>query len=67
MASEIKLTNQDVSSIKDRLKDASLQPDEKELLEALLKMAQNHPVHGEGDIAWFFNWRPPTTKGAGRS
>ena len=69
MASEIKLSLEDIEALKKRLTASDLKADEKKLIEALLEMAKNHPAHGQVDIAWFFEWqRPPSpTKGAGSS
>jgi hypothetical protein len=57
MPNEIKLTEKDIHSLEERLKKPTLPPDEKALIEALLQMAKNHRVQGEGDVAWFFMWQ----------
>jgi hypothetical protein len=57
MASEIKLNHEDIEALKKRLTEQGLEADEKELIEALLKMAKNHPAPGGTEPMWFFNWR----------
>jgi hypothetical protein len=57
MPKEITLTKEDLSLMKERLNDPSLQAGEKELLKALVRMAEEQPAQGRPDVAWFFIWQ----------
>ena len=60
MASKIELTTQDISNIEQRLKQTSLPDPEKNLLNALLTMANQNRVPDPGaDVAWIYIWEPP--------
>ena len=54
MPSHIQLTTQQVEDIRSILRNANdLKTDERQLLNGLLEMAQNHPGGG-GEAAWKF-------------
>jgi hypothetical protein len=59
MASEIKLSREDIEALKNRLANKDLGSDEHELIEALIEMAKNHPVPDRPGIMWIFNWNKP--------
>ena len=58
MPIDIQLTTEQVEEIREILTEANnLETDERQLLNALLEMAQNHPKDG-GEVAWAFHPRP---------
>lgn len=55
MPSHIQLTTQQVEDIRSILRNANdLKTDERQLLNGLLEMAQNHPGADGGEAAWRF-------------
>jgi hypothetical protein len=65
--SQIKLTETDLRRLEERLKEPSLPPEYNTLIKALLDVAKKHRIHGEGEVAWIYDWErrtPPKDVGS---